>query len=115
MRLRDRWGAGSAARTEALRRAWDSELQRFACYYSGAPLDEEDFKSAWYLSFDHRTPGDEADLVVCAQLVNHFKSNLTEEELRRLVIQLAERFTRKRDRIETFRPTFWGRSVKPFR
>ncbi len=78
-------------------------------------MDDADHAGPWYISFDHRTPGDERDLVVCAALVNHLKSNLSEAEFRRVVVELAERFTGKRGRVETFQPRFWGRSVKPFR
>ena len=114
MRIRDRWGAGKGPRTVALKAAWNRELGAFVCHYSGAVLTD-DPACPWYLSFDHRTPGDDSDLVVCAQLVNHFKSNLTEPEFRWLVIQLGERFTGARERIETFQPTHWGQSVQPFR
>src|SRR4051794_15743478 len=111
MRIRDRWGSGKAARTVALQNAWSPELRAFVCHYSGAILTE-DPSSPWHVSFDHGTPGDERDLVVCAALVNHFKSNLTEQEFRFVVVQLGERFTGARKRIDTFQPMHWGRSVK---
>ena len=83
----------------------------FVCHYSGAVLTE-DPSSPWHVSFDHCTPGDERDLVICAALVNHMKSNLTEPEFRSLVVQLGQRFTGARERIDNFQPMHWGRSVK---
>ena len=84
------------------------------CAYSGVLLTD-DPASPWHLSFDHRTPRDETDLVLCAQLVKHIKSNLTAQEFTQIVVQLAEVMTGKRERLELFTPTFWGRSVKPYR
>ena len=114
MRLRDRWGAGKGPRTEALKRAWSRELGAFLCHYSGAVLTD-DAASPWHISFDHRTPGKDADLVVCAAAINSMKGVFTDLEFRRVVVQLGERFTGKRERIETFQPTHWGSSVQPFR
>ena len=108
-RIRDRFGAGKPARTAALVQARDPLLKAFVCYYSGIPLDVSDSGSPWYLSFDHRTPGDESSLVVCAASVNAMKGCHTEREFRRLVVQLAERFDGKRERIEVFQPEHWPR------
>jgi len=93
---------------------WSRDHGSFVCHYSGAVLTE-DPTSPWHISFDHRTPGDERELVVCAQLVNHFKSNLTEQEFRFVVVQLGECFTGVRTSIDRFQPMHWGRSVKLYR
>ena len=114
MRLRDRYSTGKPARTEALRRGWSRERGGFVCTYSGVLLTD-DPASPWYLSYDYRPPRDETNLVLCAQLVNHMKSNLTAPEFTRIVVQLADVMTGKRERIEVFTPTFWGQSVKPYR
>ena len=53
-----------AARIAALKRAWDG--QAFSCYYSGISLDEIDCRNPRYLTFDHRIPRKEDDLVVAS-------------------------------------------------
>lgn len=79
------------ARARALANAWDGEC--FRCYYSGARLVEDDHHSPRYITFDHRTPRQEDDVVVCAACVNDMKSDLSEGEFRAVVSQLASRFS----------------------
>ena len=105
MRLRDRYGTRKPARTEALRRGWSRERGGFVCAYSGVLLTN-DPASPWFLSYAHQTPSADTDLVLCAQLVNHMKSNLTAPEFTQIVVQLAEVMTSKRERIQVFTPTF---------
>lgn len=45
-----------------------------------------------YLAFEHRTPGDEATVVVTCALVNRMKTDLTEEQFRAMVFELARVF-----------------------
>jgi hypothetical protein len=78
------------ARVAALQRAWDGTS--FRCYYSGARLEEADHHSPRYLTFDHRTPRQEDDVVVAAACLNDMKSDLSEEEFRSVVLALAVRF-----------------------
>ncbi len=78
------------ARVDALRSAWDGD--RFHCYYTGVRLEEDDSKHPRYLTFDHRTPRDENDVVVAAMCVNDMKTDLSEEEFRAVVLGLADRF-----------------------
>ena len=79
-----------AARVEALKRAWDGEC--FRCYYSGAHVVEDDYHSPRYLTFDHRTPRQEDDVVVTTACFNDMKSDLTEAEFRTVVLELASAF-----------------------
>jgi transposase InsO family protein len=79
-----------AARVEALRRAWDGE--GFRCYYSGIRLVETKCSDPRYLTFDHRTPRQEADVVLAAACLNDMKSDMTEAEFRAVVLQLVSRF-----------------------
>ncbi len=79
-----------AARVEALRRAWDGT--GFRCYYSGVRLEETNSHDPRYLTFDHRTPRHENDLVVAAAFVNDMKSDMSEDEFRAVIVQLASRF-----------------------
>lgn len=78
------------ARIRALKQAWDGE--GFRCYYSGIRLIEDDPRSPRHLTFDHRIPRQEGDVVVAAAAVNDMKSDLTDEEFRRMVLELASRF-----------------------
>lgn len=119
-RLRDRldtrarsrgFKTDKAARQRALAAAWDPAAKAFRCYYGGVVLNH-DPASPWHVTFDHRTPGDESDIVVCSALINDMKSDLTEEEFRSVVAQLAERFANKRGTIETLKPSRWRRGMK---
>ena len=80
------------ARVEAMKRSWRHEDERFHCYYTGVALDTSNPKSPRYFAFDHRTPRMENDIVVASQLINDMKSDLTEPEFKRLVVELANRF-----------------------
>ena len=80
------------ARLKALKNAWVGES--FHCHYSGVRLveDKENSKDPRYLTFDHRTPRKESDVVVAAYVINDMKSDMTESEFKKMVIQLASRF-----------------------
>ena len=56
-------------------------------------LVEDDHHDPLYLTFDHRTPRDEDDVVVCAALINDMKSDTSEAEFREVIRQLASRFS----------------------
>lgn len=79
------------ARIRALKQAWD-EQGFFRCYYSKIRLVEDNPKDPRYLTFDHRTPRQENDIVVAAALVNDMKSDMTEDEFKNMVLQLTNRF-----------------------
>ena len=99
-----------AARERALAVAWAPADNAFRCAYSGVTLNH-DPASPWHLTFDHRTARDESDIVVCAALVKDMKSDLTLDEFKRVVAQLAERFAEKRTTIGAFHPAHWRRSA----
>lgn len=80
------------ARMRALKTAWDPKLKAFRCHYTGVVLEEEDHKDPLYLTFDHRTPRQEDDIVIAAACINDMKSDLTEDEFKSVVKQLARRF-----------------------
>jgi hypothetical protein len=63
----------------ALKEAWSAKEDGFLCHYTGARVDDDDPESPWYLSFDHRVPGDVRTLVVAAWWVNAMKHALSEE------------------------------------
>jgi 5-methylcytosine-specific restriction endonuclease McrA len=78
------------SRVKALRDAWNGK--GFTCHYTGILLVEDNPGDPRYLTFDHRTPRDESDIVVTAALVNDMKSDMSDEEFRTVVSQLARRF-----------------------
>lgn len=78
------------ARRKALREAGDGKC--FRCFYTGWPLRTDDHHDPYYLTWEHRTPRDEADIVVTAAIINDMKSDLTENEFRKLIVDLANRF-----------------------
>lgn len=95
------------ARVKALNRAWDGEV--FRCYYSGVPLVEDDPKDPRYVTFDHRTPRTEGDIVLAAAAINDMKSDMSEREFRFMVAQLAETFGGGGFEEKAFRLKFWKR------
>ncbi len=84
--------ADKAARARALQKAWDDKIKGFRCCYSGVLLNECDRTDPRYLTFDHRTPRQEDDIVITAQLINDMKTDMTDKEFREMVFQLARRF-----------------------
>lgn len=78
------------ARVEALKDAWDGEIKKFRCHYSYIPLVEGNPKDPRYLTFDHRTPGDEQDIVVSAAVINNMKSDMCEDEFWAMIRALAD-------------------------
>ena len=89
-RLDTRRKANKPARIKALKQAWDG--RGFRCYYTGVKLNESDHRSPLYLTFDHRIPRQQEDIVVAAACMNDMKSDLTEKEFRRMVLELARHF-----------------------
>jgi hypothetical protein len=66
----------------------------FHCFYTGIELEirGERWRDHRYLAFEHRTPGDEASVVVTCSLVNRTKTDLTEDEFRAMVTERARAF-----------------------
>lgn len=85
------------ARTKALKQAWDRDEGCFRCYYTGVRLLEENKKSPRYPSIEHRTPGDEHDIVIVARCINDMKSDMDENEFKAIVSALAARFKGEED------------------
>ena len=79
--------ADREARIRALKDAWRDSV--FHCHYTGIRLDENDRRDPRYLTFDHRTPRQEDDVVVAAACINDMKSDLTEDEFWAVVRELA--------------------------
>lgn len=78
-----------AARLRALQESWRDGA--FRCFYTGVTLvdDPRRFRDHRYLVFENRTPGDEASVVVTCALINRMKTDLTEEQFKEMVRELA--------------------------
>jgi len=76
----------------ALKNSWDGES--FRCYYSGVRLVDNDSGSPRYITLDHRTPGNEEDIVIAASLINDMKTHMNEDAFREIVAKLADHFER---------------------
>lgn len=81
-----------AARLRALQEAWRGGS--FRCFYTGIALidDFQRWRDHRCLVFEHRIPGDEASVVVTCALVNRMKTDLTEEQFKNMVRELARVF-----------------------
>ena len=109
-RADDRRAFNRAARLQALDASFNDGA--FHCHFSGWVLTVTDDSSPFYLTWDHRTPGDECDIVVAAALINRVKAELTDEEFRTLVLGLAERFRDPSATVPMVSPRHW-RSTGP--
>jgi hypothetical protein len=80
------------ARLRALQNSWHGGA--FHCFYTGIVLIEDGhrWRDHRYLVFEHRIPGDEASVVVASALVNRMKTDLTEEQFKAMVNELAKVF-----------------------
>jgi hypothetical protein len=80
------------ARLRALQESWRDGT--FRCFYTDVALVDDSGRARdhRYLVFDHRTPGDEGSVVVTCALVNRLKTDLTEEQFKVMVTELAKVF-----------------------
>jgi len=95
------------ARERALREAWDG--QAFRCFYTGIRLVEDNHKDPRYLTFDHRIPRQESDIVVVAAAINDMKSDMSDDEFRKMVLQLAKKFAGGEFDKSAFEFKYWKR------
>jgi hypothetical protein len=78
------------ARLRAMRSSWRDGAVH--CLYMDIELETrgELWRDHRYLAFEHQTPGDEASVVVTCSLVNRMKTDLTHDQFRAMVTELAE-------------------------
>jgi hypothetical protein len=95
------------ARLRALKAAWDG--QHFRCFYTGWPLCIDNYRSPYFLTWEHRTPRNQQDIVVAAAIINDMKSDLTEGEFRDLVVGLSKRFAGSNEVVPLINPTPYRR------
>jgi len=96
-----------SARERALKKAWDG--QAFRCYYTGIKLVEDNHKDPRYLTFDHRVPRKESDIVVVAAAINDMKSDMADDEFRAMVQELANYFNGQGFNEGVFNLKYWKR------
>ena len=77
---------------QALKEAYDPATDSFLCHYTGVAVDLENLGRPWDLTYDHPTPGDGSRLVVAAYWVNVMKTQLSEDEFRAVIIEMARCF-----------------------
>lgn len=95
------------ARVKALKQAWDGEC--FRCRYSGIRLVEDDCKNPCYITFDHRVPRQENDIVVTAAVLNDMKSDMDEDEFKAVILQLSRYFEGNSFDENVFKLKHWRR------
>ncbi len=76
-------------RRAALRDAYDEDHDGFRCKWSNVLLEERDLASPFHLCFDHLYPVRTSTLVVSSELFNSMKSQLTPQEFRIAIKELA--------------------------
>ena len=98
------------AKRKALVEAYDRDADGFRCYYTGFLLVLDDPSSPWEYNFDHRIPGQPGDYVITCGLLNDMKTQLSEEEFKKVVIELAAHFeTGKPYNRDIIKFEFWDR------
>ncbi len=95
------------ARENALKQSWDGT--HFKCFYSGINLVEDNPKDPRYITFDHKTPRKEDDIVMVAAVINDMKSDMSDSEFRAMVNQLSNRFHDMRFDSNVFNLKYWKR------
>jgi len=105
----------NAKRLTALVAAYDPALDGFRCAYSGAPLEEEDQADPFYLYFDHEVPRRSSELVASAAVFNAMKSELSGDEFRAAVRELARHHGGKPFRKGAVSFEWWTEKAPPTR
>jgi len=95
------------ARIRALQQSWDGKS--FRCFYTGVKLIEDNSKDPRYLTFDHRTPRQEDDIVIVASAINDMKSDMSDREFRKMVLQLANKLNGGAFDERAFKLRYWKR------
>ena len=102
------------ARAKALTKAWSAKRDGFICHYTGLKLEEQNKGSPLYLSFDHRIPAKRGGvLLVAARFVNGMKSDLSEDEFRAMVRELAKKFGGGEFDRSKLKFRYYHRAVRP--
>lgn len=97
------------ARLKALKSGYNKAGGFFECHYTHVRLVDDNHRSPRYLTFDHKIPRDESEMVLAAQLINDMKSDMTESEFKFMVKHLANHFDGGSFDESAFNLTHWKR------
>jgi hypothetical protein len=96
---------------QALKESYDPATDSFLCHYTGFAVNLENLGRPWDLTYDHPTPGDGSRLVVAAYWVNVMKTQLSEDEFRAVIIEMARSFeTGEPFRMEVCAFKYWRKA-----
>jgi hypothetical protein len=97
------------ARLNALKLGYNKMGKYFECFYTHVRLVEDNHRSPRYLTFDHKTPRNESEMVLAAQLINDMKSDMDESEFKNMVQKLANHFAGESFDDSAFNVIHWKR------
>ena len=106
-RIDTRGKCNRKARIRALQQSWDG--RSFRCFYTGIRLVEDNPKDPRYITFDHRIPRQEDDIVIVASAINDMKSDMSDREFHRMVLQLANKLSGGEFDARAFKLRYWKR------
>ena len=108
------WGGlDHRPRVRALKMAWDPILKGFLCYYTGVLLNLTDPRSPWYMTFEHRIPGDDRTQVMAASWVNSMKTAMSEKEFWLIIKEFARYLTEGGEfNRNAIKLRYWNRAIK---
>jgi hypothetical protein len=95
------------ARIRALKQSWDG--RSFRCFYTGVKLVENNPSDPRYLTFDHHIPRREDRIVIVAAAINDMKTDMSDREFRRMVMQLANKLSGGEFDARAFKLKYWTR------
>jgi hypothetical protein len=91
-RVENRGKVDIAAQIKALKNSWDAESECFRCHYSGIQLMDNNPRDPRYLTFDYLIPRREGEPVITAAIIHDMKSDMSVDEFKEIVCQLANHF-----------------------
>jgi hypothetical protein len=87
------WKVNHEVRFRAMQTQWNEKIGGFECHLTKVKLSDDQF-SPLRASWEHLKPGNEKTAVLAAAIFNHMKSDLTENEFRDVVTELARYFAK---------------------
>jgi hypothetical protein len=80
------------AKAVAMMAAYDQKADGFRCHYTGFLVDLKDVNNPFHFNFDHKIPRQPGAYNLVCYIVNLMKTSLSEEEFRKVVVELARHF-----------------------
>ena len=88
------WKIDREVRFHAMQAQWNEATGGFECHLTKVKLSDDPF-SPLRASWEHLEPANEKTAVLAAAIFNHMKSDLTENEFRDVVTELARYFGKR--------------------